>query len=199
MLACPAPAQAAILRGLDPELAGALDSIPYAPVAVVFTAWDEGTWPRRPEGFGALVARGEDVGVLGTIFTSNIFPGQAQPDELLLRTFVGGAVEPKALDDDDEAILARVYQAHARFFGPPRHQPRMACVIRHPRGIPQYLRGHMGVVRAARAASARHPGLFLAGNHLEGIGVKDCARNAETLADQLIARLALGASAVRGS
>ena len=38
---------------------------------------------------------------------------------------------------------------------------------------------------AIKALQERHPGLYIGGNHIGGIGVKDCIRNAYTLAQQL--------------
>jgi len=42
--------------------------------------------------------------------------------------------------------------------------------------------GHRARVRAARAAAARHPGLALAGNSYEGVGLPDCVRDGEAAA-----------------
>lgn len=184
VLACPAWAQAAMVRGLDATLAAALEGIPYSPVAVVATAWPQDAWPRPPDGFGALVAPGEEGlgGVLGVLFTSCIFPSHAPPGETLLRTILGGAVHPEALGMDDQQLLAQARAAQARFFGEARCPPLDAKVFRHARGIPLYAPGHRARVRAVRAAQSRHQGLFFTGNHLDGVGVKDCARAGEATA-----------------
>ena len=190
VLACPAPAQAAIVRGMDADLASTLDEIPYAPVAVVVSAWPAGAFDRSPEGFGVLVAPGEDVGVLGTLFTSGVFPGQALEGEILLRTMIGGSVDPEAAMLPHEDLLARAQVSHERFFGAIRTEPLMVQVYRHPKGIPQYTMGHPGRVASVRAAQSRIPGLFFTGNHLEGIGVKDCAASGERTAEAVCAQLA---------
>ncbi len=190
VLAAPAWAQAPIVRGLDPEAAAALDGIPYAPTNVLITAHPAGAWDRSPDGFGVLVARNEDTGgVLGTVFTSNMFPEQAREGEVLLRTIVGGGIHPEAAALDDQEILARARRFHAACFGAEREGPHWWRVYRHPRGIPQYPVGHPSTVRAVRAAQARHPGLFFTGNHLEGVGVKDCVRNGERIAREALAFL----------
>ena len=150
------------------------------------TAWSQQAWERRPQGFGVLVARGEPVGVLGCLFTSCIFPGQAPPDEDLLRTLVGGAVDPAAAVEEDQALLARCDQAHRAFFGARREPPRMVRVFRHARGIPLYGPGHLDRVAALRRVEVRHPGLVFTGNHLAGIGVKDCARAGKEAAAKVL-------------
>jgi len=183
VLACPAPAQATIVRGLDADLASTLSEIPYAPVAVVITAWPAGAWDRSPEGFGVLVAGDEDIGVLGTLFTSGVFAGQAPEGELLLRTMVGGAVDPQSALLPHEQLMAQVEGAHRCFFGNQRAEPLMTQVYRHQQAIPQYTLGHPGRVATVRAMQAKLPGLFFTGNHLEGVGVKDCAASAARIAE----------------
>jgi len=182
ILACPAPASATIVRGVDAELAATFDAIPYAPVTVAITAWPAGSWDRSPEGFGVLVARDETVGVLGTLFTSGVFPAQAPEGELLLRTMLGGSVDPKAAQLPHQRLMDRVNRALCTFFGEQRAEPLMAQVYRHSMGIPQYTLDHPFRVAAIRAASARFPGLFFVGNHLDGVGVKDCVAAAEHIA-----------------
>jgi oxygen-dependent protoporphyrinogen oxidase len=130
-----------------------------------------------------LVAPGEDLGgMMGTLFTSSIFPSHTARDEILLRSIFGGAIHPETVQLDDQQLLARCRAAFARFFGQERAAPKMVRIYRHERGIPQYTSGHMTRVRAVRSAQSKHGGLFFTGNHLEGIGVKDCARNGEKAA-----------------
>lgn len=190
VLACPGFVQAELLRPLDADLADAVGAVPYAPVAVVATAWPLDAWDAPPEGFGVLVAGDEDLGgVLGTLFTSNVFPHEGRPGEHLLRTILGGAPAPATLDDDDDGLVRRTLAALERFFGPPRRPPTLTHVHRHPRGIPQYTVGHPERVARVRALERRWPGLVLTGNHLEGVGVKDCAREGERTAARVEAIL----------
>ena len=192
VLACPAPAQARLVGPVDGDAADALSAIPSSPVAVVITAAPLDAWERPPDGFGVLVAHRtprSDLGVLGSLYTSSIFPDHAPEGEALLRTIIGGAVEPDAAGLEDDALLARARRATEAFLGPARIQPRLSRIYRHPEGIPRYAPGHTGRVARVRAAQDRHPGLWFVGNHLEGIGVKDCARAAEAAAAQVAAWL----------
>jgi oxygen-dependent protoporphyrinogen oxidase len=198
VLACPAPVQAKLMRGLDAGVAEALDEIPYAPVTVVVSAWPSGTFDQAPSGFGVLAARGERVGVLGTLFTSETYPNQSKSGEILLRTMVGGAVHPAATKLDHQTLLGRVYDAHGLFFGKRRAEPTMVRAYHHPAGIPQYTVGHQSRVGAVCAAADRFGGLFFAGNHLGGIGVKDCVTTGEQVAANVRAWLELTAATEDG-
>ncbi len=191
ILACPGHVQARLMQGIDPVAADALAAIPYAPVAVVVTAWPKDSFPTPPDGFGVLMARGEDrltkgaEGALGTVFTSSVFPQQSRPDELLLRTILGGGVRPEVAGLDDQALLQRTLAHLGACLGTPCRDPALVHIVRHPQGIPQYTPGHLDRVRAVRSAEARNAGLVFCGNHLDGIGVKDCARAGEVAARRI--------------
>ncbi len=196
VLACPAPAQARIIRGIDGRLADSLAEIRYAPLTVVLSAWPAGAWDRAPEGFGVLLTRADSErlgGVLGTLFTSSVFPMQAHESEVLTRTFVGGAAADPRTRADDQALRQRVRTAHRAYFGEERAAPTMMQVVRHAAAIPQYTVGHLERVQAVRATRQRLRGLLFAGQHLDGVGLKACIRQAEQITDA--ARAALGATA----
>ena len=61
----------------------------------------------------------------------------------------------------------------------------MVHLARHARAIPQYTQGHVRRVAVARQVQVRHPGLFLAGSHLDGPGVRDCVKTGFAVAAQV--------------
>ncbi len=191
VLASPAYAQAAVLRGVDADSSHALDEIPYAPIAVITVAWPADAFPSPPQGFGVLVSAGgrQEVPVLGTIFVSTTFPDHCPEGEILLRTMVGGTPDPAAAFLDEQEIAGRAHEAHRRFLGDPKGQPLMTRVEKHARAIPQYRSGHLRRVAVARQVQAHHPGVFLAGNHLDGPGVRDCAKTARAVSREVRAWL----------
>jgi oxygen-dependent protoporphyrinogen oxidase len=184
-LAAPAHVQAPLVRAHAPEAAAALDAIPYAPIAVVMTAFAEGSFRTPPRGFGVLRARGEPLATLGTLFTSRFFPHEAPAGEVFLRSMVGGATDP--VDPDDHVLRRLVLGDLDTMFGRVE-EPTFTRIVRHPRGIPQYTRGHLARVAAIR--SAERPDLFFTGSHLDGVGVKDCARTGESVAARIRTALA---------
>lgn len=181
LLACPAAAQAALLRPLAPDAAHALAAMPTAPVAVVALGYAPGALPRPPEGFGVLLARGHTLpgapGALGVLYSSNVFPDCAPPGHTLLRVILGGAIAPQAAAAGPQALEAQARAAVTALCGPA--EPLLRHVFVHPDGIPQYTLGHPARLAALRAAVRPLPAFGLLGNHLDGIGVKDCARAAE--------------------
>ena len=183
-LAAPAHVQAPLVRSHAPEAAAALDAIPYAPIAVVMNAFAEWSFRTPPRGFGVLRARGEPLATLGTLFTSRFFPHEAPAGEVFLRSMVGGAIDP--VDADDDVLRKRVLEDLDRMFGLVG-EPTFTRIVRHPRGIPQYTRGHLARVSTIRSAESAD--LFFTGSHLEGVGVKDCVRAGEAVAARIRAAL----------
>ena len=55
--------------------------------------------------------------------------------------------------------------------------------------MPQYTLGHLDRAATIRARLARHPGLFLAGAYLDGVGIPDCVRQGEAAANAVFAEL----------
>jgi oxygen-dependent protoporphyrinogen oxidase len=175
------------LKGLDSTLAGSLGAIPYAPVAVVCQGLPKDGWS-PPKGFGVLIPKAEKLGILGTLFTSSIFPSRAPEDGVTIRTIVGGALFPRQAALEPDALLEIARRDNAALLGP-LPEPRVTRVYKHVRAIPQYTLGHLGRVAAVREATQAHPGLFVTGNHLDGVAVKACADAGEKLAGAVIAYL----------
>ena len=66
----------------------------------------------------------------------------------------------------------------------------MVRIIRHRRAIAQYVPGHLARLAALDRELTAHPGLFLTGSSYKGISVNNCAKEAEAVADLVVAHLA---------
>jgi len=123
---------------------------------------------RIPPGFGVLVPRGEGYRILGVLWDSYIFPGREPDSHLLLRVMLGGTVDNKIDQLDEEATIRLVRAEIARLF----HltvDPVYTKVIKWTRAIPQYELGHLSRVTAVEKALTKRPGLYIAGNALYGV------------------------------
>ena len=68
----------------------------------------------------------------------------------------------------------------------------MVRVIRHTRAIAQYEPGHLALLAAIDRELTELPGLYLTGASYRGISVNSCAKEAENLAETVLAGLAGG-------
>lgn len=187
VLAGPSAESSEFLRTFDPRLARELDDIPSAPVAVVALGYDEAAIGAL-DGFGFLVPRREGIRTLGGLWETSIYPNRAPEGKALLRVILGGALDRTAVTLGDGDLLAAVRQDLKRTMGV-LVEPEFVRITRHPRGIPQYERGHLGRLQRIEALVAAHPGLFLAGNSYRGVSMNSCIAESDRLAESLLAAL----------
>lgn len=184
VLACPSRVTAALVRDLAPEASQLLDLIPSASISVVATAYSLESLDAEPWGFGFLTPRGEGPRILGCLWTSSIWENRSPKTHALLRTMVGGAHDPAAIDLSDAELLEVVARDLRTTMGL-RAEPEFHRIYRHRQGIPQYEPGHCARLQRIREHLAEHPGLFIAGNSYGGIAVNHCVAEAPRIAQQV--------------
>ncbi len=171
VLAIPA-FEVARIGGLPVELVSDLERLPYNPVTVVALGFDRTRVHHPLDGFGFLVPRSEGRNILGTLFSSTLWPHAAPAGKVLLRTMVGGGRQPELAGQPDTALVEMVRRELADLLGV-EGAPEYVHIARHPKGIPEYPVGHHDTVRRLRSQLGG-TGLHLAGNAWDGIGVNDC-------------------------
>lgn len=188
VFAAPAYALATITDGFDAEIAEILRQILYAPMNVICSGFERDKIARNLDAFGYLIAKKEGCATLGTLWDSSIFPNRAPQGKVLLRSMMGGATNPGAIDLNDSDVLAKVRGDLQQIMGISA-APDFVRIFRHPQAIPQYTVGHSRRVEALRARAALTPGLFLTGNAFFGIGLNDCVNASNQVADEVLAHL----------
>ena len=184
--ACPTFAAARMFTGTDPELAAALDSIPYAAIAVLATGHRRETVDHPLDGFGFLIPRSEGLRTLGSLWTSSIFTGRAPDRHVQFRTMLGGAGDAQAVELSDGDLWALVRRELGGLVGI-REEPDFMRVYRWHQGIPQYTLGHRERRDRLEELARRRPGLFLVGNAFYGVGLNDCVKMARRVAREITA------------
>ncbi|HVF57278.1 MAG TPA: protoporphyrinogen oxidase [Pyrinomonadaceae bacterium] len=186
-VALPAYAAARLLRPVDAELADELNAIPYASTATVNVAYRREHVRHPLDGFGFVVPFVERRAILACSFSSVKFAGRAPDGHVLLRAFVGGALQPEMFALDEERILAAVHRDLGELLGI-EGPPIFAHVEKWPRSMAQYHLGHLERIERIGARLHAFPTLRLAGNAYAGAGVPDCVRSGETAARELFHR-----------
>lgn len=181
ILAVPAFVAARLLADGLSELAAELNRIEYASTAVVASGHRLADIAHPLDAFGLVIPQLERRQILAVSFTSRKFPGRAPDGRVLLRTFVGGALQPQLYELDDAAILNLVAQELKELLGVV-WQPDFAVVLRHTRAMPQFHVGHLDRVARIEEVLSRSPGLAVAGNFLRGVGIPDSIASGESAA-----------------
>jgi oxygen-dependent protoporphyrinogen oxidase len=159
-----------VLAPIDPELASVFGEVPYAPILVAAVSLGEAQLKAPLNGFGFLVPRIEGPHILGTLFNSSLFPNRAPEGRVLLTCFLGGATEPEAVQWSDERVWETVESELKQILGFEGDAKPLA-LFRYPRAIPQYGLGQPRWREDVMERMAVQPGLFLAGNYLNGVSV----------------------------
>jgi oxygen-dependent protoporphyrinogen oxidase len=189
IVAAPAFRAAEILDGLATGAGDELRQISYASTATVSLACRRADFPRPPDSFGFVVPAIERRKIMACTFSSLKYPGRAPAEHILLRAFLGGALQPELLDLDDKTMERTVRDELADLLGV-RAQPLFACIRRHPNSMPQYHVGHEARVLRIENALSKFPGLALAGSAYHGVGISDCIRTGEEAAEKVVDHLA---------
>jgi oxygen-dependent protoporphyrinogen oxidase len=191
VLALPAHVTARLLTGVHDGIAGALAQFESASSAIVITGHALSDIDHPLEAFGLVIPHCERRRILATSFLSRKFDGRAPEGKVVLRTFVGGAMQPEEYDQSDELMTKTVLQELRQLLGV-RGVPDFAVVARYPAGMPQYTLGHLERVAAVRRHVESLPALQLAGNYLEGVGIPDSIASGERAARDLFTSLVDG-------
>jgi len=173
---------------VDPRLAAELDGIPYASTATINLAYRRSDVAHPLDGFGFVVPAIEKRSLIACTFSSVKFADRAPSGHVLLRAFVGGALQPDTFALDEDEMVQRVERDLRDLLGT-RGSARFAEVCKWPSSMPQYLLGHLDRLERISARLAQIPKLWLAGNAYRGAGIPDCVRSGEHTAAKMLTSL----------
>ena len=162
-----------------------LGEISYASSATVSLGYRGEDVPHPLNGFGFVVPRAEHRAILACTFSSVKYAGRAPEGHVLLRCFLGGALNAAILEGDDATLAARARDDLRAALGVTA-EPVLTRVWRHPASMPQYHLGHLARVDAIEGRLATLPGLFLVGGAYRGVGIADCVRSGEAATEHAL-------------
>lgn len=180
---------AAALGGLEiesrtPVSFAAFSEIRHPPVTSVVLGFRREDVTHRCEGFGALIPGVEGFKILGTIFSSALFPNRAPAGHITLTSYIGGerhpdlaALPPEELFDvtcEDLRVLLGV-----------RGKPVFRHRAYYPKAIPQYNLGYGRFKELMSDIEEKAPGLFFAGHYRDGISLSDSIVSGCAAADRV--------------
>ena len=172
VVSVPTYVQSSLLKELIGQESAQLDEVAYPPVAVVFLGFKRDDVHHPLNGFGFLVPEKEGRQILGTIFSSTLFPARAPQDYVALTTFVGGTRQPENALLSDEQLLKLVLNDLRDLLGI-GEKPAFVRIRKWPKAIPQYKVGYAKIQQLFNDWEERFAGLYFAGNFRRGISLGD--------------------------
>lgn len=182
------------LAELNVKAATPVDLKPFAeirhpPVASVVLGFRRDDVAHPCDGFGMLIPRVEGFKILGTIFSSALFPNRAPAGHVTLTSYIGGERYPELASLPEEKLYQIVADDLRVLLGV-RGQPTFQHSVFWPKAIPQYNLGY-GKYRALLTdIEERVPGLFFAGHYRDGVSLGDSIVSGVNAAERMAGTLA---------
>jgi oxygen-dependent protoporphyrinogen oxidase len=184
ILSTPGAISSRLLAGVDPALAELVGQIKYAGCSVAVLGVRREQVAHKLDGFGFVIPAIENRQIIAGSLASMKFPGRAPEGKLLLRVFIGGALQPELAELPDEGIRRIVLKELAELIGL-AGEPEFFEVVRWLGRMPQYHVGHLDLVRQIEERAAAIPHFALAGNAWRGVGIPFCVRSGEQAAERI--------------
>lgn len=188
VISTPARSAAKAIGTMDQATADALRKIYHPPLAVVFSAYPKDAVKIEPDGFGFLVPKKESRKLLGSLWTSSVFPGRAPNGTDLFTTFIGGSRNAELADRSDEE-LQRIAHAELSDIHGIDSNPIFSRVQKWPASIPQYTKEYEAIISTLDSFLAKHPRMHVCSNFYRGISVGDCIKNSFLTSEKIINEL----------
>jgi oxygen-dependent protoporphyrinogen oxidase len=161
-----------------------INQLEYAKVVQVSLGFTE--WKGVPlKAFGGLVPFKENRDVLGVLFLSSFLKNRAPENGALLSVFLGGYRKPEMMEKSDDQIVEIVKNELMEMMQLNRFEPDLLKIRRYEHAIPQYGIESEQKLTAVSELENENPGLILAGNIRDGIGMADRIKQGKTVAHQL--------------
>lgn len=184
IVASTASQTAKLLESLDSEISQELCGIEYASSALVISGHRLSDINHPLNAFGLVIPQRERRRILAVSFSSRKFPNRAPDGRVLLRTFVGGALQPEMFVQSDELMTSSVFEELDSIFGV-RGQPDFVRIYRYQQAMPQYHLGHLNRIARIEALTQKHEHLALTGIAYRGVGMPDVVADAERAAEDV--------------
>jgi oxygen-dependent protoporphyrinogen oxidase len=150
-----------------------LASSKHFPLALVYLGFKKEDVNHPLDGFGFLVPEVERLNILGTLFSSTLFPGRAPDGQVLLTTFVGGERNPELAKLPVQKLVNLVQNELSKVLGI-NAKPCFQEVKLWPQAIPLPDLEMGNRKNAAEKLSKLNPGLSFSGSYLSGASLPNC-------------------------
>jgi len=158
--------------------------IRYPPVASVVLGFRREDVAHSCQGYGMLIPKIEGFKILGTIFSSALFPNRAPAGYLTLTSYVGGERYPELATLSPEKLVGLVCEDLCVLLGV-KGQPVFQHCVLYPKAIPQYNLGYGRFKQLMNEIEDKARGLFFAGHFRDGVSLGDSMVSGVNIAERV--------------
>lgn len=180
----PAYTTAKLLEEIAPTVSDPLSEIEYASSVLVISGHKLSDIEHPMDAYGLVIPHAEQRRILAVSFSSRKFPDRAPEGHIILRTFIGGALQPEMREHSDQELEQITLDELKSIFGV-TGTPDFVSVNRYEKAMPQYHLGHLKRVARMEEELAKIPGLEIAGNAYHGVGIPDSIQSGESAVERI--------------
>jgi oxygen-dependent protoporphyrinogen oxidase len=158
--------------------------IRYPPVASLVLGFRREDVSHPCQGFGMLIPKVEGFKILGTIFSSSLFPNRAPTGHLTFTSYIGGERYPELASLPHDKLVALACEDLRILLGV-KGKPTFEHSTFYPRAIPQYNVGYGKYRDLMSDIESKALGFFLAGHYRDGVSLSDSIVSGCHIADRL--------------
>jgi oxygen-dependent protoporphyrinogen oxidase len=158
--------------------------VSYPPVSAVVLGFRREDVAHSCAGFGMLIPKIEGCKILGTIFSSSLFPNRAPVGHVTLTSYIGGARYPGLGLLPPEKLVATVLADLRGLLGV-KGQPVFTHTKTWPQAIPQYNVGYGKYRDLLTELEAENKNLFFAGHYRDGVSLGDSIVSGVNIAERV--------------
>lgn len=179
-----AHALSSIIPFANPDDLNQIAKLKYARVVQVSLGFNE--WKGQSlKAFGGLVPFVERRDILGALFISSFLKERAPEGGALMAVFMGGMRRPEIAELSDVQIVSIIEREIKSMMLLKEFKPDLLKIHRYEYAIPQYGPESRARLEAIGKIEGEYPGLILAGNIRDGIGMADRIKQGRTVAEQI--------------
>ncbi len=167
--------------------------IRHPPVASVVLGFRREDVTHPCKGFGVLIPKIEGFKILGTIFSSSLFPNRAPAGHLTLTSYIGGERYPELACVPSQRLVELTMADLQTLLGV-RGKPVFQHTAFFPKAIPQYNVGYGRYRQLLDEIEHTTEGLFFAGHYRDGVSLGDSIISGCNVADRIAKFCTLGRS-----
>lgn len=183
ILCTPAPVTANLLKPFNHNLFKLISEIEYAPVSVVHLAYKKKNIKHDVDGTGFLTPFKESPKLNGSMWMHSLFANRAPADQVLLSNYIGGSRYPELVKLSEQEQIDLVHKELQSLLGI-EGKPEWTKVNSHSQALPLYHGEYTIRQKTIKRQLSLLPNLYLQGNYLGGVSIRDriiCARSLANL------------------
>jgi oxygen-dependent protoporphyrinogen oxidase len=158
--------------------------ISYPPVSAVVLGFRREDVAHPSCGFGMLIPKIEGFKILGTIFSSSLFPNRAPAGHITLTSYLGGARYPELGLLPAEKLIETTLADLQVLLGV-KGRPVFTHTKTWPKAIPQYNVGYGKYRQLLTELEASTPNLYFAGHYRDGVSLGDSIVSGVNIAERV--------------